>query len=888
MRRSLRSWLWRVPVGQEVDEELAFHVEMRRRELIEQGMDPAAAERTAEQRITELARTKRACVNIARKRDREMRLTQWLEELWGDVRFALRQLRAAPGFTAVAALTLALGIGANSAMFALVDATLLRPLPYPDSERLVAISESFRTFPRTTVAPLNFHDWHARNRTLAGMAAVFFYARPLIGAGGTIQQIPAQQVTAEFFEVFGIRPILGRTFRSTDIAWPPNVVVLSEGFWRSRFDADPAIVGQVIKLDQQPFTVIGVVPADFQVFSPSSMWTLWTELPTMDSRAAHFMRAVGRLKPGVTPEAAQSDLNTIAASLAREYPATNTGRGVTVDPLRDGLVAAEIKRTAMLFLGVVAFVLLMCCANVANLLLARTTGRARELAVRAALGAGRRRIVAQLLTESLVLAALGGLAGAGVGLAILRVAPSVIPPGLLPPAITLAFDGRVMIFCAGAAFSIGVLFGLVPAWQATSASPVRAMAAESRTTTGGGGRLRNLLVAGEVAVAVLLLCGAGLLLRTLILLGNVDSGAGVEDALTMRVSLDYGPGNAQFTSEEGMRQFFDRTEREIQALPGVRHAAWGSALPLEGFFAGGVGFDIVGDPPSPPGERPFVDYQIVSPSFLTAIDVPIVAGRGLSDFDSTNGPAVCLVSEAFARLYAPGRDPLGMRIVINPIGIGRQQPVTREIVGVVKQVKQRPGDLEDGAIVYVPRSQNTWNSAVLVVTPAGGAAADLAPAVRTAIARVNRSVPVGRFQTLDEVTRGVTERPRFRTVMVMTFAALALILAMVGVFGVLAYSVQQRRREFGVRMALGATSSNVLRMVLAGAGRLIGTGAFVGLLLAAFLAQSISTFLFGVRPVDPLTFAAVAGVLIVTAGIAAAVPALRASRTDPVVAFRND
>ena len=481
MKRSLRSWLWRVPLDQEVDEEIALHIEMRTRELVERGMDPKAAREIVLARIGDLGQLKRTCVDLGRKREREMRMTRWIEELTDDVRFALRQLRRSPGFTLVAAITLALGIGANSAMFALADATLLRPFPFPEPDRLVIVFEKFRTFPRTAVASLNFRDWRDRNRTFQSMAAAFTYPRRMAAPDGTAEEILSQQVTTEFFDVLGIKPIAGRTFLPTDEALPPNVVVLSEGYWRTRFGGDPALIGRTVRIDGDAFTVLGVVPEEAQILSPASIWTVFIELPGMDARGIHFMRVIGRLKPGITIDAARSDMTTVAEGLAAELPATNTDRGVTIDPLRTGLIGPDVRLTSYLLLGVVGFVLLMCCANVANLLLARTNGRARELALRSALGAGRGRIVVQILTESLVLAALGGALGLGVGAVILSVAPSVIPAGLLPPAVILTFDERIVAFCAGTAFLTGLLFGLAPAWQATSASLVQVLSSESRT-----------------------------------------------------------------------------------------------------------------------------------------------------------------------------------------------------------------------------------------------------------------------------------------------------------------------------------------------------------------------------------------------------------------------
>jgi len=886
MKRSLRSWLWHVPLDQEVDEELAHHIELRTRELVERGMDPQAAREIVLARIGDLGQLKRTCIDLGRKRDREMHLTQRLEDLRNDVRFAARQLRRAPGFTLVAALTLALGIGANGAIFALVDATLLNPVPFDEPDRLVMVAESLPKFPRTAVSSRNFDDWEARNRTFESMAGAFPYARRVRMADGTVQEVPSQQVTHRFFDVLRVRPILGRTFVPSDKALPPNVTVISERLWRTRFGSDPGIIGRQLRIDEFAFTVLGIVPSGFQFLTEADLWTIWHELPAMDPRGLRFLRVFGRLKPGVSIEAAQSDMSTIAAALREEYPDVNRDRGVTVEPMADVLVGAEVRRNARLFLSVVGFVLLMCCANVANLVLARMSGRARELAVRSALGAGRARIVAQIMTESVVLAVLGGVLGMGVGYAILLAAPSLLPPGLLPPSVALVFDARVVTFCAAASLIVGVLFGLAPTWQATGTRLTQVLAAEGRGGTKAGSRFRSVLVVAEVASAVLLLCGAGLLLRSLAALGDVDGGARVESALTMQVALSYGLPQSRHKTVESMAEFYRRVEREVAELPGVRNVGWGSGLPLGGVFYRGFNVTIEGQAVEAAANRPAVDYMIVSPGYLDAIGVPVLQGRGIEQHDTASSTPVALVSSDFVTKHLAGRNPIGVRVTVPMLGLGRVAPVTREIVGVVAPI--RPShEGEDTDQIYVPLTQNAWANSTLVVRPRNGLpAASLASAVQAAIARIDPEQPVTRVQTLAEAEWRAIARPRFRATLVTTFAGLALLLAMVGVFGVLSYGVQQRVREFGVRIALGASAATILKMVLANAARVIGAGALVGLVLAALLAQSIATFLFGVQPLDPLTFAGVIVVLAITAAVASLIPAYRAARVDPVVAFR--
>jgi putative ABC transport system permease protein len=664
------------------------------------------------------------------------------------------------------------------------------------------------------------------------------------------------------------------------------MVVLSEGFWRTRFGGDPSIVGREVRFDGEPFTVVGVAPKEFTLLGDTAMWGLRSMPRLPQLRAAYGLQAVGRLRPDVTLEQAQADIAAAASGLAKEFPQTNTGRTVHLEPLHDAFVGSELRTTSFLFLGVVGFVLLICCANVANLLLARATARSRELAIRSAIGARRGRIIRQLLTESLVLAAIGGVLGVAVGAGILRAAPSLLPAGLLPGMVTIAFDARVLAFCGVAALLVGILFGLAPAWQATGLSSAQVLSGEGRASTGRGGRIRSLLVVAEVATAVLLLFGGGLLLRTLMALESEDRGYHTDGAVTMMVD----PLASTYPTPERLLQFFDEVEREVRAIPGVRNVAYTTALPLGATDDGPRSFEVVGDPPSANGLRPAASFQRVSHPYFDTLRIPIVAGRGFTDRDTLTSPRVCIVSEAFVRKYLGGRSPIGMQLALRPAQLPQAKPDVREIVGVAGQVKGRPDEIEEVAQVYVPFAQNPTDDIYLVAAPLTPGLEGLAASVRSAIDRVDTAklVSVHSIMTLDDIAWDATGRYRFRAVLVMTFATLALALAMIGVFGVLGYAVQQRAREFGVRMALGATAGNVITIVLGSASRLVLTGAAIGLALAIVFARTISTFLFGVPPLDPLTFAAVAVLLGVTASIAVAVPALRALRIDPVEAFRAE
>jgi putative ABC transport system permease protein len=810
-----------------------------------------------------------------------------LRDLAQDLRYALGSFRRQPGLAAGAILTLALGIGANSAIFALVDATLLRPLPIPEPERVVMLSERTSSSARERVSPNNLLDFGERNRSFETVAGFMGGVGGMVmgGTDGVAETVSRQWVTGGVFDALGVKAIVGRTLTMDDDRNRADAVVLSESFWRTRFNGDPTVVGRDLRLDGAPYNVVGVVPDSAQLIGKTDLWGLVTihDAPPR-ARAARVFQAVGRLKPGVTLAAAETDLSAVAGALATEYPKTNEGRGVTLEPFADAVIGADLRQTSMLFLGVVAFVLLICCANVANLLLARATVRSRELAIRSALGADRPRLIRQLLTESVVLSIVGGALGLALGAAILQAAPSIIPEGLLPPAVNLTVDLRLVAFCAGAALLVGLLFGLAPAFQATALQSAQALAANSRGSVGGGSRLRNMLVAGEVATAVLLLVGAGLLLRTLMAVQNVDRGYRAESVLTMVVD----PLGSEYPTSEKLLQFYDTVAEEARALPGVRSVAWASTLPMGTSYEGTKFVSIVGDPPPQDSKQPSADYQVVNPSYFQAVDLPVITGRGFDERDIRGGVPVCIVNEAFVRAHLQGRSPIGMRVSLRDNV--ETPPTEREIVGVARQVKGRPDETDAFEQVYIPMAQDPLGDMFLMVRPATGSASVLAPSVRAAIARVDKQqlVSVRNVMTLEDVAWEATGRHRFRAVLVAAFAGLALVLAMVGLFGILAYSVQRRVRDLGVRRALGATTGDVVRSVLGGAMQVLAIGLGVGVVLSIALGRVLESMLFGVQPLDPLTFALVIVVLTLTALVAVAGPAWKATRVDPVVALRTE
>lgn len=817
-----------------------------------------------------------------------MSLAKWIEDLGRDATLAWRQMTRTPAFTAVAVLTIALGVGANSAIFALADAALLRPLPLPSPDQLVMLWERTPEAERGAASPLNIVDWDERARTVDAAAGYVGGVGGMVMAGsdGLAETVSRQWVTARFFDVLGARPIVGRTFTAADDVPGARAVVLTESFWRTRFRGDPSVVGQPLRLDGDLYLVTGVVPDACQLLGTTSLWAIAVNDRRPALRRAHVLRAIGRLAPGVTIDAARADVAAVAAALAREFPDTNAGRGVTIEPLHTAVVGADLRRTSMLLLGVVGVVVLICCVNVASLLLTRATARSSELAVRAALGAGRSRVVRQLVTESLVLAAAGGALGALVARAIVALAPSVLPSDLLPPSVAITFDLRVAAFCAVTTLLVGLVFGLAPAWQSTGVAPAQAIAADSRTVTGRGGRLRRALVTGEVAVAVLLLVGAGLLLRTLVAVNDVDRGYGATNVLTLMVD----PLGSQYPTRQALLQFFDAIDGELRALPGVQGTAWATTLPLGDSDQGALAIAVVGEAPPSGTAEPLADHQIVSASYFQALEVPIVAGRAFSDRDVDGAPAVCIVNEAVARRLFGEGPAVGRRISLRPPDAPADRAVVREIVGVARQIKGRPDETEVFRQVYVPLAQQPTDDLYLLVRASTGDAAQLTGAVRAAIGRIDTQqlVSLRAIQTLDAVAAAATSRHRFRAIAVGAFAALALLLAMVGIFGLLSSLVQLRAREFAVRRAVGATTVEVLRLVVLGATGVAASGALIGLGLAAVLGRLIAAMLFGVPAHDGVTYAAAAIVLGVSTMASAAAPAWRATRIDPAAALRGE
>ncbi|HTM27290.1 MAG TPA: ABC transporter permease [Vicinamibacterales bacterium] len=796
-----------------------------------------------------------------------------------DVRFAARVLRRSPGFTLTAIVLLALGIGANGAIFSLLDAALLRPLPFREPDRLAMLWERSPNFPHNRVSPLNFLDWSEQQRTFASIAAVAGGSRTLTGLTAAAERIPGQSVTTRFFDVLGVGAIAGRTFDPDDARTNPHVVVISDRLWRSRFGREPGIVGRPLVLDGEPFTVIGVVPAEFQILFRADLWTLFVPRRTPEQRMQHYLQVIGRLQRGVTIEQASAEMAGVAAGIARISPDTNKDWGVTIEPLRNAVVGADLRATTVMLACAVALVLLIACANVANLLLARGLNRAGEIAIRAAIGASRGRIVVQLIVESLVLALIGGAAGALLASTAVRLAPSWLPPDTLPQSVALRFDARIVAFAVLLSIVTALACGLVPAWHVSTPSTVRG----ARGATRAAGAARSALVVAEVAAAIVLLTGAGLLTRTLLAIDRADYGFQGDHVLTGAVGLPL----RGYDDLGNLLTFYQKAERELASIPGVTVAAIGDTLPLDGWNIG-QGFEIVGDPPLDRSKKRAAHYQIVSSDYFRALGIALLKGRPFTPHDTAQTQPVCIVNEEFVRRYLNGRDPLQARVSVPAMAYhGRPTDVVRQIVGVIRQVGEAAGEKEPAIEIYVPIEQNAWFSASVVLRTAVDPLS-LAPAMKAAIARVDPNLPVTRIRTMDEVAAESSSQQRLRAELVGAFAAIAVVLAAAGIFGALTYSVWQRSREFGIRLALGAQTTDVLGMVFGAALKLTVAGMAIGLAAAALLTRFLESLLFHVRPIDPPTFFVTAAIVSGVAVAASVLPALHASRVDPAVILRRE
>ncbi len=810
-----------------------------------------------------------------------------MQNLWQDLRYGARMLVKSPAVTLVAIIALTLGIGANTALFSVVNAVLLQPLPYADGERLAMVWERKKTGTNehNVINLGNFYDWKDQNAVFTDMAAFFDLNRNLT-SDGEPEEVPGQIATTNLFSVLGVNAFQGRTFAEDDgKPGGPNVVVISYGLWQRRFAGAP-VVGHKIMMSNQENTIIGVLPPDTGWFVQKGsminrapdIWSPWQVSNELRGRRGRFARAVGRLKPGVTLEQAQNEMNVIGARLAQQYPEFNTNWGVNVVGLRTQLTG-EIRKPLLVLLGAVGFVLLIACANVANLLLARASSRKKEIAVRAGLGASRWRIARQLLTESLLLSLVGGGLGLVLALWGTRALIAISPQGLIDQhgvGVSLAVLG----FTFGLTLVTGIVFGLVPALEAARFDLNESLK-EGGKNLGGGSRahrLRNLFVVTQVAMALVLLVGAGLFMKSLNRLQSVDPGFNPHNLLTMRVNLP----NRKYDTDPKILDFFSRTIEQLRALPGVEVVGAINTLPFAGPHSG-TSVEIEGAPKPPPGQKVSTGICVVDADYFKAMQIPLKRGRLFTEQEAREMRHVVVVNEAFAQKRLPGEDPIGKRVTISM----KDENVPTEIIGVVGDTKHLGLDSESEVMAYWPQPELTYSGMTMVIRTQGDAGS-LAPAARGVISSIDPEQPIGEVSTMEGLLSKSVSRSRFSAVLLTIFSLVALVMASVGIYGVMSYSVQQRTHEIGLRMALGAQQSHVL-------GLIVRQGVFLGLvgvtagLIASFgLTRMVASLLFEVPATDLKTFAAVAVGLFLMTLIACYVPARRATKVDPLVALRYE
>ena len=806
-----------------------------------------------------------------------------------DLRYGLRTLGRNPGFTIVAVLTLALGIGANTTIFSVINATLLKPLPFPDSDRLVLVWETFGKRPdnENIVSAPNFWDFQRQSHSFENIAIFDSAGRGYnLSASGTRQepeQVSGLRVTAGFFPVLGVKPFLGRTFLAEEeLMGRDHEVVLSYGLWKRRYAADPALVGKIIRIDGEDFTVIGVMPREFewQFWSgPRQLWVPAGYTKTDYGRDENSFCAIARLKPGVTMAQADAEMKAIAGRLAQQYPAEDVNMGAKVQSLKDYGMEG-IRTTTLALLAAVGFVLLIACVNVANLLLAHGAARQKEFAIRRALGATGSRMARQLLTESLLLAVAGGVAGMLLAawstqllFRVFRLNNLNLP---LRQIDSIAIDGWVLGFALLVSLLTGALFGLAPAFSALHASINDPLKEGGRgSSQSSGSRLRNVLVMSEVALALVVLCGAGLMIKSLTRLLGVDPGLNPKNVLTMRMSV---PQEIIYNGPPGLPRFCQDAEEHVAAIPGALSVSAVAHLPFEG--NAGRGFQIEGQPPSKPGDMPGADYSVACPNYFRTMGIPVLKGREFTHQDTLGAPGVIVINETMARAFWPKEDPVG-----RAIRLGGSDGPRLTVVGVVGDVHHLGLDVPVRRQFFRPYRQAAWPVMNIVLRTAG-APGSFTAAVKQALAEALPDRPVSDVETMQEIVHDSTGSRRFPMLLLGTFAVLALVLAAVGIVGVVSYSVTQRTNEIGIRMALGAKAFDVLKMVLRGSMSWVLAGIGIGIAGSLGLTRLLSDLLYDVRPADPVVLGAVSVLLTMVAGIASYLPARRAAKVDPMVALR--
>jgi putative ABC transport system permease protein len=836
------------------------------------------------------AAARRAFGNVTRARERFYESTRWLwlDGLRQDLLYGLRQLRRNPGFTIVAVLTLALGIGANTAIFSIVDAVLLRSLPYNHPDQLVAMFEVPLKQPDTLsgISYRDFTEIREQNRVFSEMAGNSFHDLTLTGAGEP-SIVKAADVTPEIFPLLDARPLAGRTLLPEDgKQGAAPVAILSENLWRSRFASNPSLIGQSINLDMRSFTVVGILPASFHYPEGAAHQDVWIPIRQdpvfgrlISKPGVPVMSGIGRLKPGVSIAQAQAEMNTLSARLTKEFPAQDAGSTIRIVPFRQ-LVVGNVKSALLILLGAVGLLLLIACANIANLLLSRASSRGREIAMRITLGARRARIVRQLLTESALLGLLGGIAG---GVLAAWGVWSFRP--FLPPDVTrinsIHVGGPVLLFTLLLSLAAALAFGLAPALLATP-SNLQASIQEGGERTGqrGGRYVRSFLASAEISLAMVLLVAAGLLIRSFGLVTSVDPGFDPKNVVEAEVSLP----QFEYSTPQQWTAFSNGLLARLHAQPGLRDSALAAPLPMDRQGEASFGFTIVGNPSPPPGKPDAADYATVSPEYFHVMRIPLLRGRFFSEQDSTSNPKVAIISEALVRRYFPNQDPIGKQM---RFGFPPNSNVSRKIVGVVGDVRDAALSRKPGPMMYVPFAQAPlWGGEVVVRSSLS--ASGVAGGIREAVHSIDKNLPVTDVESFPEVLGASVAQERFRTLLMTSFSAIALLLAAAGIFGVISYSASQRTREIGIRLALGAQRADVLRMVVGQGLRLALIGVAIGIPGALGLSRFLSNLLYGVKPTDPLTFTAVSLILTAVALLACYIPARRAAKVDPIVALRHE
>ncbi len=807
-----------------------------------------------------------------------------LSSVLHDVRYAIRVLRNSPGLSAVAIATIALAIGANTAMFSFVNGLLLRPLPYPESDRIVRVLERLPNGGLNGISTLNYLDWTNQNAVFEYMAAEVGWRATLTGGDEPVS-IRAARVSAHYFDVFGAKPALGRTFLpGEDQPGKDRVVLLTHVLWESRFGSDPSMLGRDIQLNGEAYTVIGVLQTGPFDRAAAQIWTPLAFQPSNMTRDFRWLGASARLKPGVTLEKARGEMGVIGRRLANAYPNSNKGWGIAVDRLADVLIGPGLRTAVTVLFAATLFVLLIGCANLANLTLARSLSREGEMAVRAALGAGRWRLVRQLLIENVVIAVCGGGVGVGVGYAMLKWIQSLIPPSTLPPAVDIRMDTSVLLFTLTVAIMTGLLFGVAPAAQATKSDLVSALKKGGHRTTAGrpSRRMRGLVVA-EIALAFVLLVASGLLMRSFFKLLEIDPGFDATNVLTAGLPIS----QEQHPDPVELNAYLAAISASVEAVPGVRETAMTSALPLQG-WGYGVPYSIANREFMDPASRRRAFFKIVSPSYFDALGIKLLAGRMLSDSDMAGAPPVALINETLAKREFPDESPIGRRILVREIVPGKTefgQEIAWEIVGIIAGEKINGLGDAISAGMYVSNQQSPTYGINLIVR-ASMPPQSLQRAVRSAVDRVNRDQALSDVRTLEQIVDQSMLANRVSSTLLTGFSSIALLLAAVGIYGVISYTAAQRTHEMGIRAALGASAGHLRKLIFQGGMRLAVIGLSIGLIGTIPATDVLSSMLYGVGTYDPLTIVVVAAMLSGVAGFACFLPAWRITKADPMEALR--